>query len=189
MGLQPLNVIKVHSFYSFSNHEMNFISVNGGNDKEVVFIFSSFGYALILALESLMQKETFFPNFINFFFLVILLSLFPQSLSHYNITDIVIMPTSQTSRGAIGAGRVCPVNEYAIGYRLKMQNKVLKYFKNQLVSIQSSIFLLGWKCSAWRMERTFVSATIKKQKHFRFCKDLDFLYETRFLQFFANIFT
>jgi len=44
----------------------------------------------------------------------------------YNITDIVITPISQSTRGAIGAGKLCPNNEYAIGYRLKMHNQVKK---------------------------------------------------------------
>jgi hypothetical protein len=42
----------------------------------------------------------------------------------YNNTDIVIRPVSQTTRGAIGAGRVCPPNEVAMGFRLKMENHV-----------------------------------------------------------------
>jgi hypothetical protein len=44
--------------------------------------------------------------------------------SEYNVTDIVIRPVSLTTRGAIGVGRVCPLNEVAIGFRLKMENHV-----------------------------------------------------------------
>ncbi len=45
------------------------------------------------------------------------------------------MPVSQTSRGAIGAGRICPQNEYAIGYRLKMHNQVSEKLQEELQNV------------------------------------------------------
>ena len=59
-----------------------------------------------------------------FLFSAILTNALQVSSSEYNNTDIVIRPVSQTTRGAIGAGRVCPPNEVAMGFRLKMENHV-----------------------------------------------------------------
>ena len=57
-------------------------------------------------------------------FSAILSSLAQFATSEYNVTEIVIRPVSLTTRGAIGVGRVCPINEVAIGFRLKMENHV-----------------------------------------------------------------
>ena len=39
----------------------------------------------------------------------------------YNMTEYVIRPPTMTHRGAIGAGRVCPPNTVAKGFRMKIQ--------------------------------------------------------------------
>jgi len=67
---------------------------------------------------------------ISYIFPAFLCALVHQSHGEYNNTDIVIMPLSHTSRGAIGAGRICPQNEFAIGYRLKMHNQVISDLKS-----------------------------------------------------------
>jgi hypothetical protein len=39
----------------------------------------------------------------------------------YNETEIVINPHSDSNRGSIGIGRICPKNTVAVGFRLKIQ--------------------------------------------------------------------
>jgi hypothetical protein len=38
----------------------------------------------------------------------------------YEETDFLIRPVALNRRGIVGQGRVCPVNQYAIGFRLKV---------------------------------------------------------------------
>jgi hypothetical protein len=87
----------------------------------------------------------------NLIIAVFLLAMFPKSFSEYSITDIVIMPPSQTNRGAIGAGRICPFKEFAIGYRLKMHSQVnqISFAKSISLIIITNFFMLqGWRYMA-----------------------------------------
>ena len=66
----------------------------------------------------------FSASFLHLMGLVLLIRTFDLgqcSGAEYSPLHVVIRPGSMNKRGTIGPGRVCPVDQYALGFKMKVQ--------------------------------------------------------------------